>query len=197
MTELFAALPEVYVAVAIDGNAELPRQRMMTAAFAFRAQVAQNAYNLLCTDCVGSGQLADGAISAAKLGESCQEGEVLKSIGGVWSCAPDADTAYVAGDGVAIDAGTVSITSANCTTGQVLKRNAANDGWECANDAGAAGSVTSLRWCDGFCGDRRGHRVRESADRHYARGRAVRAVRQRDRQGHWHQSVGQHRLRDR
>jgi hypothetical protein len=49
---------------------------------------------------VGALQLATGAVTADKIGEYCPSGDVLKSMGGWWTCADDDDTRTTAGQGL-------------------------------------------------------------------------------------------------
>lgn len=49
---------------------------------------------------VGGAQLAPGSVTADKIGERCGVGEVLKSTGILWTCAPDDDSRATAGAGL-------------------------------------------------------------------------------------------------
>jgi hypothetical protein len=166
--ELFALYDEVWVAVAINGNAELPRQRFVSSVYSLRSQLAQVAWAVDCEGCIDEPHLATGSVTAAKLGEQCAPGQVLKSIGtGLWACGADADTTYSAGDGIKVSSGAIAIASGGCQPGEVLKRNAGNTAWECSTDttnsaelgggldlsgtafAIAAGGVSSERIADG------------------------------------------------
>ncbi len=133
--ELFNTEPVVYATLAVNGGDELPRQPIAAHAFSFRAQQAGVAEALACEGCVDTVELTDASVTAAKLGESCGEGEVLKMLGGVWTCAPDEDedTTYAAGDGLTLASGVFALDATSCTPGQILRRNGANDAWMCAD----------------------------------------------------------------
>lgn len=73
-----------WVALAVAGEPPLPRAPVSPVAY---AHVAGRAMALSCTGCVGADQVANGAITAAKLGEPCPEGDVLQVIDGAWTCA--------------------------------------------------------------------------------------------------------------
>ncbi len=60
-----AALAEAYIGIKVGSDPELPRSRMYAAPYALHAA---NAAVLSCSGCVGGDHLANGAVSAAKLG---------------------------------------------------------------------------------------------------------------------------------
>ena len=60
-----AALAEAYVGVKVGADPELPRSRLYAAPYSLHAA---NAAALTCAGCVGADHLANGAVSAAKLG---------------------------------------------------------------------------------------------------------------------------------
>lgn len=72
-----------WVELAVAGEPPLPRVPVTPVAY---AHVALRAMALSCTGCVGAEQVANGSITAAKLGEPCPEGGVLQVLGGAWTC---------------------------------------------------------------------------------------------------------------
>ena len=62
---LLAGLQQAWIGVRVGADPELPRVPMRATAYAL---VADQAAALACTGCIGSDQLANGSISAAKLG---------------------------------------------------------------------------------------------------------------------------------
>ena len=62
---LLAGLQQAWIGVRVGADPELPRVAMRATAYAL---VAAEAESLACSGCIGSDQLANGAISAAKLG---------------------------------------------------------------------------------------------------------------------------------
>ncbi len=62
---LLAGLQQAWIGVRVGADPELPRVPMRATAYAL---VADQAASLACSGCIGSDQLANGAISAAKLG---------------------------------------------------------------------------------------------------------------------------------
>ncbi|MCF7846628.1 MAG: hypothetical protein K9M51_00960 [Candidatus Gracilibacteria bacterium] len=70
---------------------------------------------------------------------TCAADEIAKYIGGVWTCAADADTdtTYTAGTGIAIAGGVISLQAdggAACADGQILKWNNTGSVWVCADN---------------------------------------------------------------
>lgn len=113
---LFSSPSGVWVGISVDGDVELPAQRLVSVPYAMQSQLAQNAtvaataQGLTCTGCVASGQLTDGAvgtsqiapgaITADHIGAPCGNWQVLKRSPGGWACAADENTEYTAGPGL-------------------------------------------------------------------------------------------------
>ena len=112
--DLFTANAAIFVGIQVDGAAELPRQQLVSVPYALKAQraataaSADQASKLDCQGCVSSvnlGQgvvttdrLANGAVSAEKIGITCATGEVLKRNADGWGCGPDEGTTYTGKD---------------------------------------------------------------------------------------------------
>ena len=74
---------------------------------------------------------------------SCtSNGQILKWSGTQWACGTDSDTAPTATAPLAVSNNVVSLSGANCTTGQVLKWNATTSTWACGSDF----TTTSCVW---------------------------------------------------
>jgi len=105
---LFEQRRQVYMGVSVDGSAELPRQQLVTAPYAFVAQSAVNASfanaasGLDCTGCVAATQIADAAVTASKIGAACSPGQILKRLTSGWGCAADEGVVYTAGEGLVL-----------------------------------------------------------------------------------------------
>ncbi len=69
--------------VSVAGEPPLPLSLLAPVPY---ATVARRALALSCTGCVANAALADGSVTAAKLGEPCPEGGVLMMVGGTWGC---------------------------------------------------------------------------------------------------------------
>ncbi|MGC6419461.1 MAG: hypothetical protein ACON3Z_20220, partial [Bradymonadia bacterium] len=54
----------------------------------------------------------------------------------------DDNTQRAAGSGLALNGNTLSLDATGCVAGEVLKRNATNDGWECVADVGSDSELT-------------------------------------------------------
>ena len=78
-----------FVELSVDAEPPLPRVALSPVPY---AHVAVEALGLSCTGCVSVEALADGSVTAPKLGISCGDGEVLKFGAAGWACG--ADLAY-------------------------------------------------------------------------------------------------------
>ncbi len=104
---------------------------------------------------VGTAALAYGAVTADRIGEPCASGQVLKSNGAYWTCGPDLDTPYSAGQGISLvgsqfslDMGTVDARFVN--EGQVgAIANAMLKDEAVTADKMAAQSVTGFKLAEG------------------------------------------------
>lgn len=65
--QLFGAHPMLWLETAVTGEAPLPRQPVLSVAYAFRAQDADRADDVACTACIHTIHLADNSVSAAKV----------------------------------------------------------------------------------------------------------------------------------
>lgn len=100
---VLAAADELWLEVTIGAGGVLPRRRCSAVPLELVAD------HLACTGCltaahfedggIGAVLLADGAITADKLGEPCQLGQVLKMTEGGWGSA-DAGKPFAAGVGL-------------------------------------------------------------------------------------------------
>lgn len=66
---LFATFPALWLETKVGTEAPLPRQRLDTAPYAFRAASADEASGLACSGCVGAADLGAGAIGAVHLAD--------------------------------------------------------------------------------------------------------------------------------
>ncbi len=64
---LFAAGKPLYLAITVGADPELPRQPLQRVPFAVQAMVAASAADVQCTGCVGSDDLAKGAVTGEKI----------------------------------------------------------------------------------------------------------------------------------
>jgi len=81
--DLFQTHAALFLGLSVDGTPELPLQQVLTVPYAFRSASSETAARAEVSkdlDC-------QGCVTAAKLGEPCQEGQVMARIGGAWSCA--------------------------------------------------------------------------------------------------------------
>ena len=86
LAELFNVEAGIWVGLAVDGGAELPRRRLGSGGFSFRAATAATAEGVSCDGCVGGVALADGSIGVGHLGVACAPGEVLGQGSAGWGC---------------------------------------------------------------------------------------------------------------
>jgi len=177
--DLFTDNDSVFLELQIEGEPPLPRTQVTSTPYALASATADIATHLECSGCVVAEDIDDGAITAAKLGEPCQVGEVLKMTSTGWACAPDNaggtgglisvgsdDITSGAVTSVHIDDGAIgtselddgAVTAAklgiNCPNGQILKRElvGAQVVWNCAEDAVNEGTVTSVAAGAGLIG---------------------------------------------
>ncbi len=103
---LFTGGGDVWIGIKIEGDPELPRQKVLSAPVAL---VAVRALELQCSGCIDTGQLATGAVTAAKLGISCDVGQVLAMTDAGWGCAANTDTEYKTGVGLVLTEDTFAL----------------------------------------------------------------------------------------
>jgi hypothetical protein len=107
---------QYWLGVTVGSDSEMtPRRELTGTVYSFRSKIAESVID----DAVGTSGLADGAVTAAKIGISCTSGQVLKYDGTGWVCAAETDTLG-------------NLTT--CTNGQVVKWNETTSAWECADD---------------------------------------------------------------
>lgn len=127
--EVFADNARVWVGLAIDGGAELPRQRFSPTAYALRSRSAASAEALDCEECIDSTHLAAGAVTASSLSAGAVTWDKL-NVGAV--TAPAIGPSSVGVTAIAAGAVTAEKIGVVCAAGQVLK----HDGmvWACGLD---------------------------------------------------------------
>jgi len=89
-------LPDRYLQITVGGETLTPRVRLTSAPFALVSDQAATASSSstaavamnVAAGAVGTSGLADGAVTAPKLGIPCATGEILIKGAGGWSCAP-------------------------------------------------------------------------------------------------------------
>jgi hypothetical protein len=101
---------------------------------------------------VAASMLADGAVTAAKLGEPCSAGQVLKKGSSAWACGADQDTTYSAASGLSLSGTTFGLSASGCSAGYVWKWG--GSAWSCSADldTNSGGTVTSVGSGAGLAG---------------------------------------------
>ena len=86
----------LFLGITVGGDPEMtPRQALTSVGYAFRSAVAEAVVpgavtgDGLAAASVTTGKIADGAVTAAKIGEPCLAGQVLKWGSLKWACAAD------------------------------------------------------------------------------------------------------------
>lgn len=105
-----------------------------------------------CSACVGTGPLADGAVTRAKLArDGCQDGEALvySVTAAGWTCVRIQGALYTAGPGLTLSSGAFSLPL-TCNAGQVLRWTGTT--WLCGDAGTGSGSVTSISATAGLSG---------------------------------------------